>query len=210
MNYYGQLGTPYPGDFLTAVQIPGLQNVENVDAGDFQTFILSPGVGPAIYQQPANRTVTAGGQAQFSVAALGPQPFTYQWIRGGTDLFDGNGVSGANSATLTLNPTSGAMAGSYTVRIQNSFGQAISLPATLTVTCSVGDGNCDGFIDAHDAAGFVNCMNGPGNPRPAACQQGAFAAFDMDGDGDVDLDDHAAFQRCFAGDGEVVDPNCAN
>lgn len=195
---------------MAAVQIPGLQNVENVDAGDSQTFILSPGVGPAIHQQPANRTVTAGQQVQFSVAALGSQPpFTYQWSRGGNDLVDGNGVSGANSATLTLNPVSQAMAGSYTVRIQNGFGQAISLPATLTVNCAVGDANCDGFIDAQDAADLADCLNGPGEPRPAECQQGAFAAFDANHDNDVDLRDAAVFQRCFNGD-EFLDPACAN
>jgi len=102
------------------------------------------------------------------------------------------------------------MAGSYTVRIQNLFGFAISLPGTLTVTCPVGDGNCDGFIDPQDAADFADCLNGPGRLRPAACQQGAFSAFDVNQDNDVDLRDAAVFQRCFAGNGEVVDPNCAN
>lgn len=207
-NGNGQLGTPSLNYFLTAIQIPSLQNVENVDAGDSQTFILSPGVGPAIHQQPANLTVTAGQQAQFSVAALGPQPFTYQWSRAGNDLVDGNGVSGANSATLALNPTSGVMAGSYTVRIQNGFGQAISLPATLTVNCVAGDVNCDGFIDRQDAADLADCLNGPGRPRPAACEQGAFAALDANHDNDVDLRDAAVFQRCFAGE-EVIDPECA-
>ena len=211
VNSEGQLGMPSPPVYaLTAVQIPGLVNVENVDAGDSQTFILSPGVGPAIYQQPAPRTVAAGEQAQFSVAALGSGLFTYQWRRGGDDLADGNGVTGANSATLTLNPTSGAMAGSYTVWISNLFGFAISLPASLTVNCVAGDANCDGFVDAQDAADFVDCLNGPGRPRPAECRQGAFAAFDANHDNDVDLRDAAVFQRCFAGDGEVVDPNCAN
>ncbi len=208
VNYAGQLGTPSPPlHVLTAVQIPGLVNVENVDAGDDQTFILSPGVGPAIHQQPANRTVTAGQQAQFSVAAIGAQPFTYQWNRAGNVLLDGSGVSGTNSATLTLNPTSGATAGSYTVRIENSFGFALSVPVTLTVNCPNGDGDCDGKIDPVDAANLAQCLNGPGRPRPPACEAAAFGNFDANNDNDVDLRDAAVLQRCFAGE-DFIDPAC--
>ncbi|MDO8629383.1 MAG: hypothetical protein Q7R41_02725 [Phycisphaerales bacterium] len=206
----GALGPRPNPEPYRPLPVAGINNALAIGAGSATSFVLTAGMGPQIPQQPSNQTKTAGQAGAFTVLAFGTATLTYQWSRGVNDLLDGNGVSGANSATLTLNPVSQAMAGSYTVRIQNGFGQAISLPATLTVNCVAGDANCDGFIDAQDAADLADCLNGPGNPRPPECAQGAFAAFDMDGDGDVDLDDHAVFQRCFAGDGEVVDPNCAN
>jgi len=210
LNAYGELGPrPSPEPFRP-LPVSGISNALAIGAGAGTSFVLTAGMGPQIAQQPANQTKTAGQAAAFTVGAFGTATLTYQWIRGGNDLVDGNGVSGANSATLTLNPTSGAMAGSYTVRIQNLFGFSISLPATLTVNCVAGDANCDGFIDVQDAADLADCLNGPGRPRPAACPQGAFAAFDADHDNDVDLRDAAVFQRCFAGDGVVVDANCVN
>jgi len=72
-----------------------------------------------------------------------------------------------------------------------------------------GDANCDGFINAGDAANLAQCLNGPGLPRPAPCQQDAFAAFDFNQDNDVDLRDAAILQRCVNGD-EPLDPACAN
>jgi alpha-tubulin suppressor-like RCC1 family protein len=208
VSYAGQLGTPAPSlHVLTAVQIPGLVNVENVDAGDDQTFILSPGVGPAIFTQPVSKTVLAGQPAQFSVTAIGAQPFTYQWSRAGNALLNGSGLSGANTATISIDPALGTVAGSYTVRIENLFGFAISVPVTLTVNCPDGDGNCDGIIDPVDAADLAKCLNGPGGPRPAACAVAAFGNFDANNDNDVDLRDAAVLQRCFAGD-DFIDPAC--
>ena len=52
---------------------------------------------PSITQQPQDQTVTAGGNASFTVAAAGTAPLSYQW------QFNGTNLSGANGSTLTLN-----------------------------------------------------------------------------------------------------------
>lgn len=83
---------------------------------------------PSITTQPASQSVTAGATVSFSVAATGTAPLGYQW------QFNGNNISGATSATLTLNSVTSADAGSYRAVISNSAGSVISSPASLTVT----------------------------------------------------------------------------
>ena len=83
---------------------------------------------PAIANQPANITVSVGQTASFNVSATGTGPFTYQWQRNNADI---NGATnpGFTTAPLTL-ADSGAQ---FRCRVTNSFGNATSNPATLTV-----------------------------------------------------------------------------
>ena len=54
---------------------------------------------------PVNQTACAGGSASFSVSAVGVG-LTYQWRKGLVNLINAGTISGANSATLTINPVS--------------------------------------------------------------------------------------------------------
>lgn len=209
-NNSGELLAGGPGLIITPMQVPGLSNGSAVEAGDTQSFVLAPGVRPVIIQQPMSKTVNVGQSAQFSVAALGHATLTYRWTLNGTDLTNGNGVSGANAALLTINPVMGIHAGSLVVHVDNLFGGTMSVPATVTIQCAPTDANCDGVIDANDAGGFVDCVNGPapGAPVPAMCMPMEFDAADADGDNDVDLRDFAALQRCFNPGGALV-ADCA-
>lgn len=58
---------------------------------------------PEITEQPANQIENEGEIASFTVVATGTD-LTYQWRKGTEELADGGNVSGATSATLTLNP----------------------------------------------------------------------------------------------------------
>jgi hypothetical protein len=71
----------------------------------------------AIGTQPATaQTVCSGTSASFNVLATGTG-LSYQW-RGTTNLTDGGTISGAATATLTINPTvSGDAASDYNVII---------------------------------------------------------------------------------------------
>ncbi len=81
---------------------------------------------PVIATQPVSLTVNAGQAAQFTVAATGSGPFTYQWLK------DGAPLSGAASATLAFASVTAANLGSYTVRVANSTGSVVSNAAVLT------------------------------------------------------------------------------
>lgn len=83
---------------------------------------------PSITTQPAAQTVSAGGNAGFSVVAAGTGPLSYQWQRDGVD------IAGATAAAYTLAavdlPDDGAQ---FRVVVRNSAGSATSQAAALTV-----------------------------------------------------------------------------
>jgi alpha-mannosidase len=65
---------------------------------------------------------------------------------------------------------------------------------------AVGDLNCDGAVDAADAALLASCLTGPGLLLPPpGCDPVLFARADLDGDGDVDVTDYARLQRAATG-----------
>ncbi|MDP1745588.1 MAG: ice-binding family protein [Bacteroidota bacterium] len=71
------------------------------------TAIMPPGCGssPVVVTDPINDTVCFGDTASFSVTATGTN-LTYQWMDGNTPLVTGANISGADSATLYIYPTS--------------------------------------------------------------------------------------------------------
>ncbi len=82
---------------------------------------------PSISAQPQPQTARAGGSVTFSAtASAAPEP-AYQWQRNGV------AISGATSATLTLNAVTAAEAGMYRVVVSNSAGSVTSSEAGLTV-----------------------------------------------------------------------------
>ncbi len=95
------------------------------------TFTASGGTLATITTQPASVTVTAGSSATFTVAATaGTSTIGYQW------RFNGTAISGATSATLTLNNVTSANAGDYTVVLSTEAGMVTSNAATLTVNAA--------------------------------------------------------------------------
>jgi trimeric autotransporter adhesin len=80
----------------------------------------------AITTQPAAQTACAGSAATFSVTATGTN-LTYQWRKGLTN------ITGATSATYTINSTAAADAGSYDVVITGTCGTVTSSAVNLTV-----------------------------------------------------------------------------
>jgi len=87
-------------------------------------------VAPSITTQPQSDSATAGQNVTFSVVASGTAPFTYQWKK------DGVSISGATSSSLFLSSVQAANAGTYTVVVSNSAGNAVSNGAILTVTAA--------------------------------------------------------------------------
>ncbi|MCX8520500.1 MAG: hypothetical protein ORN28_03060, partial [Rhodoferax sp.] len=90
--------------------------------------ILTVTVAPVITTQPESQSVFTGLPANFSVAATGTEPFTYQWYRGDTML------EGETAPTYRIVATaSGDNGAVFKVVVRNSAGQATSNPATLTL-----------------------------------------------------------------------------
>jgi hypothetical protein len=93
------------------------------------TLTVNPAAptAPAISQQPANATVTAGQPATFTVTATGTAPLTYQWFMNG-------GAVGTNSNTYTISQaTLGQTGAQIFVTVTNAVNTATSQTVTLTV-----------------------------------------------------------------------------
>jgi len=122
-----------------------LSNVLGGDAGPYSVVVSNSSgsvtslvatlsvVEPIITLQPTNQSADAGQSANFTVAAIGSAPFTYQWRRNGTN------ISALNSSTLTLADVSGADLGTYSVLVSTPYGSAVSSNATLTINFAVPD-----------------------------------------------------------------------
>jgi polygalacturonase len=130
--------------FLTNTSIPTLTltNVQVTDAGGY-SVIVSNSFGsatgmvatltvnlaaPTITSQPQDEAVFPTGNATFTVAAVGSEPFTYQWYFNNTTL-----LSNETDSTLTLTNVQPGDDGLYSVLVSNPVGSVMSSNAVLTV-----------------------------------------------------------------------------
>ena len=83
---------------------------------------------PTIVTQPLTQSAAACSAVTLSVAATGPSPLSYQWMKDGSD------IQGETGTSLIIDPATSADGGKYSVRVSNSFGSTTSDEATLTIT----------------------------------------------------------------------------
>ena len=84
-------------------------------------------IPPAISQEPQVQSVTSGAAVVMAAPASGWPPPNYQWY------LNGNKLTGATNATLTLKNAFVPDAGAYSVVADNGFGTVTSTPAVLVV-----------------------------------------------------------------------------
>jgi len=104
-----------------------IQAIYNADAGGKCTSTGGTTMAPFIITQPADLTVTTGGNATFTAVVGGSAPLSYQWSFGGTNIAD------ATTSSFTVNNAQFTDAGLYSVFITNSAGSIQSSNALLTV-----------------------------------------------------------------------------
>ncbi|HOX57104.1 MAG TPA: immunoglobulin domain-containing protein [Candidatus Paceibacterota bacterium] len=121
-----------------------LTNVEVAQAGtyavlvtnDFGSVLSTNAVltvmDPFIVAQPQDQAVAAGATATFVASAGGTLPLSYQWRRAGSNLADGENISGAQTASLTVSNVQSADMGNYSVLVTNINGWVASSNAALT------------------------------------------------------------------------------
>ncbi len=88
---------------------------------------------PQLLTQPQSQAVVLGTSANFSVTVAGLPPFSFQWRRTGTNLADGNRISGALTDSLTITNAQSQDAAIYSVVVGNAGGSVTSSVASLTV-----------------------------------------------------------------------------
>ena len=106
------------------------------DNGSALSQPVSLGVSgpPVIVFHPVSLTVSNLQNAQFTAAAVGPAPLTYQWRFNGQPIVDGGKFSGALTSQLVVSNAVGTNEGAFDVIASNPFGaSAPSNPAQLRV-----------------------------------------------------------------------------
>ena len=116
-----------------------LNNVQTSQEGTY-SVVVSNSLGVAasrearlsvvplfIAAQPQDFFTLAGGTASFTVATQPGLPALYQWFE------DGEAISGATDAVLSLTNVQPSQAGLYSVVVSNSFGAVTSRAARLSV-----------------------------------------------------------------------------
>ena len=86
--------------------------IDNLQINGLPAAVIEPA---AIATPPADQETAPGGTVTFTVATSGPAPVSYQWQFEGENLTDGPGVSGSDTATLTLTGVDEADLGAYRV-----------------------------------------------------------------------------------------------
>jgi hypothetical protein len=93
---------------------------------------------PALALEPQSQVVESGAAVTLSVAlGGGTAPLSYAWSRDGSPLTDGPNISGASSASLTLNAMTATDAGHYSVAVTNLCGAVATTPAMLSLAAQV-------------------------------------------------------------------------
>ncbi len=99
---------------------------------EIRAIMLSRGTGkskdpPVVVSNPVSVRASLGGSATFTVTVSGNPILRYQWRR------NGFGLPGATGSSLVLTNVQLAQTGTYSVRVTNAFGVALSSNAVLTI-----------------------------------------------------------------------------
>jgi glucose/arabinose dehydrogenase len=116
-------------DSLVDIQVAADGSLYYLARGGGEVFRVrfTANSAPSITSQPANRTVSAGQSASFSVAASGTAPLRYQWQRNGAN------IASATSPTYSFQTVAADNGATFRAVVSNDFGSATSNAATLTV-----------------------------------------------------------------------------
>jgi len=106
--------------------------------GAYDRFVVeNPCTPPSVDSgpTPASQTVCEGDSASIAITASGTGPLSYSWYKGASPLSNGGNISGADTATLTINPVAvGDAATDYNCVVSGQCAPtATSNNATLTV-----------------------------------------------------------------------------
>jgi Immunoglobulin I-set domain/Immunoglobulin domain len=89
--------------------------------------VSEPTTAPTILTSPVSASINVGQSVNFSVSASGTSPLSYQWQKNSAN------IGGATQAVFSIQSAQPVDAGDYRVIVSNSFGNATSTVADLTV-----------------------------------------------------------------------------
>ena len=145
---------------------------------------------PTIMAQPQNTIANRGGNTNFSVAATGVGPLTYQWFQNGISLSDdGFHIIGSTTSVLNIIGVSAADSTTYEVLVSNPAGSVVSTQVMLTICGSIAPSGLEGWWQAEGNTLDETGLNPPGIIEGAVGYAAGEVgqAFNMQGGGDVHI-----------------------
>ena len=135
-----------------------ISSISSTDAGNYTCYVsnacgnitsssatLTINPATSITTQPVGVNATEGDNVQLNVAATGSN-LTYQWKKDGNNVINSSNISGATTATLTINPVSTGDQGSYTCEVSGDCGTITSNAAIVDVAVSIENINLENGI----------------------------------------------------------------
>lgn len=89
---------------------------------------------PVITNEPSGFSGPPGSLVTLTVGVEGIAPLSYQWRRSGTNISNVGNWSGTTTDTLTITSAQVADSGGYDVVINNAYGSATSVVASVTIS----------------------------------------------------------------------------
>ncbi|MFO7368723.1 MAG: immunoglobulin domain-containing protein [Bacteroidales bacterium] len=100
---------------------------------DRDTVTITVSAASSITDQPDNQTLCVGDNMHLNIVVSGSGPYTYQWKKDGSDLFDGGDTSGSQTAALTINNAQSSNSGNYTCVVTSLCGAITSDIAVVNI-----------------------------------------------------------------------------
>lgn len=140
-----------------------------------------------------------GEATAFTVSVQASGTPVFRWRKDGVDLVDDGRITGATTATLSIDPLQYADLGHYDVLIMDACGSFASAAAFLLVP-PAGDMNCDGVVTFADINPFVKALTNPAGyeQRFPNCR---LLQADCNDDGEVGFGDINPFVKIISGGG---------
>lgn len=122
-----------------------ISNVNESDAGDYSVLVKADTASVSsqvalltvenvrIVTQPTDQNANAGQTVNLIVAAVGPEPLSYQWWKGESPIANSEQITSADSPSLWLTNVSGYNSGQYSVVVSNALLVVTSRVAHITV-----------------------------------------------------------------------------
>ena len=125
---YSELAANFPNNIVAT---NGLGAVNGSGTLTVQPYGTPPALVPTAVISPVSLSLYPGQTGQFTVAAAGNPPLSYQWRQDGTNLADGATISGSTNAVLTITNAVAGNAGTYDIVVTNAFGAVTSAVVTV-------------------------------------------------------------------------------
>lgn len=161
----------------------------------WQNDLWALGSPVRVVHHPEDTEAAIGETATFTVAVDGVAGMSFRWRKNGVDIFNGTGVGGTATRTLSITPDDAGDYALYSCAVTGTCGTVVTDEAQLHPAC-LPDFNDDGELDILDLLEFIDAFSQCEN-QPAPCAPNGYDS-DYNGDTLVDILDFLEYLDNFA------------